>query len=617
MKKNKISVTSDNIFPIIKRFLYSDKEIFLRELVSNATDAILKLKTIARIGKIEEINNNFKIKIKINKNNKTIHIIDNGIGMTIEEVEKYINQIAFSGAEEFIQKYKDQSSSISNSIIGHFGLGFYSTFMVSNKVVILTQSYKKEQHSVFWSCDGTPNFILRKKMEKRKRGTEIILLMNEENKEFLEYDFILKLLHKYCKFMPIPISLSKEDDKETVINNIFPAWKKNPMHLNNKDYLNFYHELYPNQLEDSLFWIHLNIDHPFNLTGILFFPKIENKIDFQKEKIHLYQNQVYITDNLEGIVPDFLSLLKGVIDSPDIPLNVSRSHLQHDTSVKNISKYITKKVADKLYFLFKKDRKNFEKKWKYIKIIVEYGMISIEKFFDKVNKFFLYFTTNGLFFTLEELKEKIKNIQKNKEGKIIFLYATNKEKQYSSIKEAEDRSYQVLIFNSPMTVHLIQKLEFFHKDISFVSVDSDHIDKLINQKEEKYFSALSEKEKKDLKKIIKNNLINEYNKFSIKLEILSQKDNPFFIIIPEYLRRIKEMNSMGKSIINNDDEKLYQLIININHPFIKKILIELDENKKRDLIQEALNLTLLSKNLLRGKNLNIFISKKLKDLVNK
>ncbi|WP_185851081.1 molecular chaperone HtpG [Blattabacterium cuenoti] len=604
MEKDKISVTSDNIFPIIKRFLYSDQEIFLRELVSNATDAVLKLKILVELGKIEDFVDNFQIKIQIDKKNQTIRISDNGIGMTKKEVEKYINQIAFSGAEEFIQQYQNSSS----SIIGHFGLGFYSSFMVARKVIIYTQSYRKDHPSISWSCEGSPNFSM-KEIEKRKRGTEIVLFINEENKEFLEYDRILKMLHKYCKFMPIVISLSSDYEKEIIINNISPSWKKNPKHLSDQDYLDFYHELYPNQLEKALFWIHLNIDHPFRLTGILYFPNIEKKIDFQRDKIHLYQNQVFITDNLEGIVPDFLSLLKGVIDSPDIPLNVSRSHLQSDSSVKNISKYITRKVGDKLDYMFKENRPDFQKKWINIRIIVEYGMISNTNFFEKANKFFLYPTIKKVFFTLEELKNKVKNYQIDKDGKIVFLYTSNKEKEYSFIKQAEERSYEILILDSPLTVHLIQKIEMNDKNVSFVRVDSDHLDKIIHRKE-KYISSLSIEEKESLKNLINICLTDEY-KFSIQLENLSEKDYPFFIIIPEFLRRMKEMNSLGKEILKNDDNKFYQLIVNVNHPLMKKAL---REKNQKEIIQEALNLTFLSKNLLHGKNLNSFISKKMKDL---
>ncbi|QIK16863.1 molecular chaperone HtpG [Blattabacterium sp. DPU] len=612
MVNNKISVTSDNIFPIIKKFLYSDQEVFLRELVSNAVDAIVKLKTLIKLENLYDIINDFKVKVVIDKMNNTFHVIDNGIGMTEEEVDKYINQIAFSGAEEFVKKYK-KTTDFSN-IIGHFGLGFYSSFMVANKVTILTQSYKKNASSIFWSCEGNPNFIMEK-TEKRDRGTEIILFLNEEDKKFLEHDYVLKLLHKYCKFMPITISLSSidEKEKEIVINNVNPAWKKSPLQLNDKNYLDFYHELYTNQLEDPLFWVHLNIDHPFHLTGILYFPKIEKRIDIQKDKIHLYQNQVYITDNLEGIVPDFLSLLRGVIDSPDIPLNVSRSHLQSDASVKNISKYITRKVADKLETMFLNNRTDFQKKWKDIKIIVEYGMISSQNFFDKVIKFFVFYTINKNYFTLEEFREKIKNTQKNKKGKIVFLYYSDADKQYSSIKEAQDRCYEVLIFDSPLSVHLIHKLELSYQDICFVRVDSDHIDKLIDyKKEEKLNSELSEKEKQDLKNIILNHIMDNYQ-FSIQLEDLSIKDNPFLIIIPEFIRRIEEMNStLGQEKVKKD--KHYQLIVNTNHSLMKKILKEISEEKRKKIIQEALDLTLLSKDLLHGKNLANFISTKLKDL---
>ncbi|WP_341665749.1 molecular chaperone HtpG [Blattabacterium cuenoti] len=615
---NKISVTSDNIFPIIKKFLYSNQEIFLRELVSNAIDAVIKLKTLIKLENLYDIIDDFKVKIIIDQINKTLHILDNGIGMTKEEVDKYINQIAFSGAEEFIKKYKNISTTDSSNIIGHFGLGFYSSFMVSKKVMILTQSYKKNEPSIFWSCEGDPNFIM-KEIEKRDRGTEIILYLNdndEESKEFLEYDRILKLLQKYCKFMPITISLSSKskEDKEIVINNINPDWKRNPLQLNDKNYLDFYHELYPNQLEDPLFWVHLNIDHPFHLTGILYFPKIGKKIDVQKDKIHLYQNQVYITDNLEGIVPDFLSLLRGVIDSTDIPLNVSRSHLQYDTSVKNISKYITRKVADKLDLMFRKNRENFQKKWHNFKIIVEYGMISTQNFFDKAIKFFIFSTIDNSYFTLDECREKIKETQKNKEGKIVFLYSSDQEKQYSFIKEAIDRCYEVLIFDSPLSVHLIQKLELSYTDICFVRVDSDHIDKLINlKKKEEFHSVLSEQEKQDLKNLIQHYIMKQFQ-FSIQLEDLSKKDYPFLIIIPEFLRRIQEMNStMGKDIVEKD--KYYQLIVNTNHIFMKKILKETSEEKRKRMIQEALNLTLLSKDLLHGKNLTDFISKRLENLI--
>ncbi|WP_185877971.1 molecular chaperone HtpG [Blattabacterium cuenoti] len=610
--KNKISVNSENIFPIIKKFLYSDKEIFLRELIANATDATIKLKMISRLNHIDDlISNDFKIKVFINKKNKSLHIVDNGVGMNKKEIEKYINQIAFSGAEEFIKKYKN------SSIIGHFGLGFYSSFMVSNKVVILTQSYNSNDSSMLWSCDGSTNFFM-KETEKKNRGTEIILYIDDENNEFLNYDHVFKLLKKYCKFMPIPIylSLHKDDQineksrKVNIINNVSPAWKKNPNELKNKDYLDFHKELYPSQLDDPLFWVHLNIDHPFHLNGILFFPKIEKRIDLQKEKIFLYQNQVYVTDNLEGIVPDFLSLLRGVIDSPDIPLNVSRSHLQSDNSVKSISKYITRKVSDKLSFLFKNDRNDFQKKWEDIKIIIEYGMISDDQFFNKSIDFFLFTNIDNDFFTLNEFKKLIEEKQKNKEGKIIFLYSSNKELQFRSIKESKNRGYEILFLNSPLSVHLIQKLELSYNDISFIRVDSDHIDKIIFRKDKISFSSLNEEEKNLIKNCINNQLKNY--EFSVQLEELSEKDRPFLIIIPEYLRRIKEMNSLRN--MNQKDLDKYQLIVNINHHLIKKILQVKSEKEKNEIIKETLNLTLISSNLLKGKNLDDFISDKLTKL---
>ncbi|WP_185873388.1 molecular chaperone HtpG [Blattabacterium cuenoti] len=600
--KNKISVNSENIFPIIKKFLYSDQEIFLRELISNATDAIIKLKTVSILNNDNNININNDFKIKVIIKNKSLHIIDNGIGMNNEEIEKYINQIAFSGAEEFIKKHKD------SSIIGHFGLGFYSSFMVSYKVMILTQSYNKKYPSMLWSCDGSTNFFM-KEIEKKSRGTEIILYIDDEHKEFLNYDHIFKLLKKYCRFMPIPIYIN-ENEKNIKINNVFPAWKKNANELKDKDYLDFHRELYPNQLDDPLFWVHLNIDHPFHLNGILFFPKIEKKVDLQREKIFLYQNQVYVTDNLEGIVPDFLSLLRGVIDSPDIPLNVSRSHLQSDNSVKSISKYITRKVSDKLTFLFKNDRKDFQKKWEDIKIIIEYGIISDDKFFDKSINFFLFTNVDNNFFTLNELKEIIEKKQKNKEGKIIFLYSSNKELQFRSIKDSKDRGYEVVLLDSPLSVHLIQKLELSYNDISFVRVDSDHIDKIIFKGDKVKFSNINEEEKNLIKNYVNNQLKNY--EFIIKLEELSEKDRPFLIIIPEYFRRMKEMNAFRNMNKNNFDK--YQLIININHHLIKKILQIKSEKERNEIIKETLNLTLISNNLLKGKNLDDFISDKLRKL---
>ncbi|WP_185855595.1 molecular chaperone HtpG [Blattabacterium cuenoti] len=616
MEENKISVTSENIFPIIKKFLYSNRDIFLRELISNSVDAILKLKTIYNVSKTEEkIDEKLIIKVFLDKEKKTINIVDNGIGMNEKEVKKYINQIAFSGAEEFIQKYENTSS----NIIGHFGLGFYSSFMVASKVVMRTQSYKRQYSSIFWSCDGSPKFIM-KKISKRNIGTEIILYIsdNEENNEFLEYNSILKLLKKYCKFMPVEIYFSskEKDNNEILINNILPAWKKNPSKLNNKDYTNFYNELYPNQIEVPLFWIHLNIDYPFKLTGILFFPKIEKNLSVQKDKIHLYQNQVYITDNLEGIVPDFLSLLRGVIDSPDIPLNVSRSYLQSDSTIKNISKYITRKVSDRLNFIFKNNILDFKKKWEDIKIIIEYGMISTQDFFDRAIHFYLFTTIEKHYFTLQDFKNKVKESQTNKDDKIIFLYATNKEDQYNSIEEAKNKNYEILFMNSPLSVHLIQKLEISYKEISFVRVDSDHVDNIIHKRNKIYYpSTISEEEENKLRNFIKDNSMFT----TIKLENFSENETPFTIVVPEFIRRIKEINNLVYKE-NKDDEsfsKDYQLIVNTNHLLVKKMLQEIIPEKRRiKIFKEVLNLACLSKNLLRGKNLSIFIANKLKDLMN-
>ncbi|WP_317168509.1 molecular chaperone HtpG [Blattabacterium cuenoti] len=611
--KKKISVTSKNIFPIIKRFLYSDKEIFLRELIANATDAILKLETLSKLGKIDINLGYLKIDISINTEDNTIHILDNGIGMTEEEIAKYINQIAFSGAEEFIKTYKYNSN---KAIIGHFGLGFYSAFMVSKKVMIITQSYQDKYPTVCWTCEGSPEIDIKILQKKKIRGTEIILFINDDSKEFLDNYRIIELFNKYCKFMPVPIYFHKNEnkkDKQIMVNNIHPIWNKTPSNLKNQDYLDFYCELYQHQsFTDVLFWVHLNIDHPFHLTGVLYFPKSISTMEIQRDQIHLYKNQVYITKNLKGIVPDFLSFLKGVIDSPDIPLNVSRSHLQYDKSVKNISKYITRKVADKLFFLFKKDRTSFQHNWKYIKIIIEYGIITEQNFFEKANKFFLYPTVNEDFFLLEEYKNKVKHKQTNKDGKIIFLYTTDKDKQDSQIKLATERSYEVLIFDSPLTIHLIQKIELEYRDILFIRVDSDHIDKLIHKTNTiQYTSQLSEKEQETIKTLVNSiSLIKEYH-LSIKLEHLSQKDYPFLIIIPEYSRRIKEMNYQKQ----NDKDKLHQLIINTNHPIIYKILKESNNNHKIHILTESLMLTLLSKNLLRGKNLTSFILQKFKDIV--
>ncbi|MCW8981700.1 MAG: molecular chaperone HtpG, partial [Altibacter sp.] len=553
MSKGTINVAVENIFPLIKKFLYSDHEIFLRELISNATDATLKLKHLTGIGEADVEYGNPKIEVKIDKEKKQLHIIDEGIGMTQEEVEKYINEIAFSGAEEFLEKYKDKNGEDAG-IIGHFGLGFYSAFMVAGKVEIITKSYKDEP-AVHWTCDGSPEYSITKS-KKKERGTEIILHIAEDSTEFLEESRIRELLVKYNKFMPIPIKFgtktetlpkpegAKEEDKaptrevDNIINNPNPAWTKQPTDLEAEDYKKFYRELYPMQFEEPLFNIHLNVDYPFHLTGILYFPKMTNDMSIQKDKIQLYQNQVFVTDNVEGIVPEFLTMLRGVIDSPDIPLNVSRSYLQADGAVKKISSYITRKVADKLKSLFNTDRADFEKKWNDIKIVIEYGMLTEEKFFEKAQEFALYPTVDGKHYTLAELKEKIKDAQTDKDENLVVLYASKEEEQHSYIEAAKERGYEVLLLDSPIVSHLLQKMESSNEKLTFVRVDSDHVDNLI-KKDEDAISKLSEEEKETLKEFLTATIPSE--KFSVQLEAMDSKANPFIITEPEFMRRMKEM----------------------------------------------------------------------------
>lgn len=533
MTTGKINVSVENIFPLIKKFLYSDHEIFLRELVSNGTDATLKLKHLISIGEAKVEYGNPVIEIKVDKEGKKIHIIDQGLGMTADEVEKYINQVAFSGAEEFLDKYKDSAKD--SGIIGHFGLGFYSAFMVAEKVEIITKSYK-DKPATHWTCDGSPEFTLEP-ADKTSRGTEIILHVAEDSLEFLEDSKISGLLNKYNKFMPVPIkfgtrteTLPKPEDApedyinetvetDNIINNPNPAWTKQPTELSDEDYKNFYRELYPMQFEEPLFNIHLNVDYPFNLTGILYFPKLGSDMQIQKDKIQLYQNQVYVTDNVEGIVPEFLTMLKGVIDSPDIPLNVSRSGLQADGAVKKISNYITRKVADKLKALFNENRADFEQKWNDIKIVLEYGMLSEDKFYEKAGAFVLYPTVDDTYFTLEELKEKLKENQTDKDGKLVVLYAGNKDAQHSYIETAKEKSYEVLLLDSPIISHLIQKIEGDNKDLTFVRVDSDHIDNLI-KKEENTISKLSDEEKETLKTSLEAYIPKAY---SVQLEAMDSQ----------------------------------------------------------------------------------------------
>lgn len=622
MATGNINVSVDNIFPLIKKFLYSDHEIFLRELISNATDATLKLKHLTSIGESKSEYGNPIIEVSVDKEAKQIRIKDQGLGMTAEEVEKYINQVAFSGAEEFLDKYKDGAKD--TGIIGHFGLGFYSAFMVADKVEIITKSHTGAP-AAHWVCDGSPTFTLEE-ATKEDRGTEIILHVSEEESEFLEESKISELLVKYNKFMPIPIKFgtktetlekpegAKEEDPaptqevDNIINNPTPAWTKQPADLEDNDYKDFYRELYPMQFEEPLFNIHLNVDYPFNLTGILYFPKLDPNVGIQKDKIQLYQNQVFVTDNVEGIVPEFLMMLRGVIDSPDIPLNVSRSYLQADGAVKKISSYITRKVADKLNSLFKNNREDFEAKWDDIKIVIEYGMLSEEKFFDKAKKFALLPTVDGAYHTFEELKEKIEASQTDKDGKLVVLYAADKAAQHSYIQSAKDKGYEVLLLDSPIVSHLIQKLEATYENTTFVRVDGDHIDNLI-KKEDTAVSKLSDEEKEALKTTIEAVVPKET--YTVQVEAMDSQASPFIITQPEFMRRMKEMQQTGgggMGMFGNFPES-YNLVVNANHSLVDKINSTEDSDAKSALIKQALDLAKLSQNLLKGEDLTNFVKR--------
>ncbi len=635
MAKGNINVAVENIFPLIKKFLYSDHEIFLRELISNATDATLKLKHIANIGEAKVEYGNPQIEVKIDKKGKKLHIIDQGLGMTAEEVKKYINEIAFSGAEEFLDKYKDKAGKAEDSgIIGHFGLGFYSSFMVADKVEILTKSFKDEEDAAHWTCDGSPEYSLVKG-KRKERGTEIILHIADDSTEFLEESRINELLQKYNKFMPIPIKFgTKEendpnhkpkttkdkDGKETtephkqitvdnVINNPNPAWTKQPADLKDEDYKGFYRELYPMQFEEPLFHIHLNVDYPFNLTGILYFPKMTNDLNIQKDKIQLYQNQVFVTDNVEGIVPEFLTMLRGVIDSPDIPLNVSRSYLQADGAVKKIASYITRKVADKLKSLFNENREDFEKKWDDIKIVIEYGMLSEEKFFEKSDAFALYPTVDGKYFTYDELHDKIKANQTDKDDKLVILYASDKDAQHSYIEAAKAKGYEVLFLDSPIVSHLIQKLETSKEKISFARVDADHVDNLI-KKDDTKISKLSDEEKTKLDELLKEVVPSE--KFMVQLEPMDSNAAPFIITQPEFMRRMKEMQQTGGGggmFGMGNMPEMFNLIVNTNSELVGDILNTKTRKKQERLINQSLDLARLSQGLLKGEELTNFVKR--------
>ena len=627
MATGKINVTADNIFPIIKKFLYSDHEIFLRELVSNAVDASSKLKTLSSLGEVKGAIGDLRVEVKLDKEAKTLTISDNGIGMTSDEVEKYINQLAFSGAEEFLSKYEDKTEG-SAGIIGHFGLGFYSAFMVAERVEIFSKSHQGTP-AVRWECDGSPEFTLEE-TEKEGRGTDIVLHIAEDSLEFLEDDRITELLNKYCKFLPVEIKFGTkeitnkegegEDAKEVketvdnIINNPAPAWTKTPSDLTDADYGSFHKELYPMNFEEPLFHIHLNVDYPFNLTGILYFPKLKQNMDMNKNRIQLFCNQVFVTDSVEGIVPEFLTMLQGVIDSPDIPLNVSRSYLQADASVKKISSHITKKVADKLNDMFKSDRKSFEDKWEDMKVIVEYGMLSEKKFYDKAEKFALYQNVDGAFATWDEYVEKIKVNQVDKDGNTVILYTNDKEAQHSYIAEAKEKAYDVLVLNGPIISHLIQKLESEKEKVSFVRVDADSVEKLI-KKDEEVPSVLSEDDEKSLKEAIETVVKKE--EYAVQFESLSPTASPFTITRSEFMRRMKEMSASGGGGMfgMGNMPEIFNIVVNGNHPLVAKILAEKDAANQTAMIKGATDLAKLSQGLLKGEALTSFIKNRYNDLM--
>lgn len=623
MQQGTINVQTENIFPIIKQFLYSDHEIFLRELVANAVDATQKMKTLKNVGEMKADLSKLRVEVILDKEAKTITVRDNGIGMTGEEVEKYINQIAFSGAEEFVEKYKDKA----DQIIGHFGLGFYSAFMVAERVDIITRSQQPNSTPVMWSCDGSPNYTLED-TKKATKGTDIVLHVAEDSMEFLAEGRLSEILNRYCKFLPVPVKFGtrteqidspagEKDEKgeivkesievDNIINNTSPAWAQKPADLDDEKYNEFYKELYPMNFEDPLFHIHLNVDYPFNLTGILYFPKLKNNIEVQKNKINLYSNQVFITDNVENIVPEFLTLLHGVIDSPDIPLNVSRSYLQADGNVKKISGHITKKVADKLATMFKEDRADFEAKWDDIKVFIEYGALTEDKFAEKAEAFSLFKTTTSTYSTFEEMHGRIKETQKDKDGKVVILYTSNTEEQHAFINSATDRGYEVLEMDSPLTSHLLSKLEAKHSDIQFARVDSDTIDKLI-KKDDELPSKLTEDEQKAIQPVIE--AVVEKEKFMVSFESMSETEPPMIITQSEFMRRMKEQQALGggNAMFGNMPE-VYNLMVNSNHPLVEAILKEKDEEKQQALAKQASDLALLAQGMLKGPDLTSFIQR--------
>ena len=626
MQKGNIGVTTENIFPVIKKFLYSDHEIFLREMVSNAVDATQKLKTLADKGEFKGEMGDITVHVKLDEKAGTLTISDRGIGMTEEEIDKYINQIAFSGVTDFLDKYKDSA----NAIIGHFGLGFYSSFMVSKKVEIITRSYKEGAKAVKWSCDGSPEFTIED-AEKEDRGSDIILYIDDDCKEYLEKFQIEQLLNKYCKFMPVPVAFGKktewnkdekkmvETDEDNVINSVEPLWTKTPSTLKDEDYKSFYRTLYPMQMDEPLFWIHLNVDYPFNLTGILYFPRIKQNIDIQRNKIQLYCNQVFVTDQVEGIVPEFLTLLHGVIDSPDIPLNVSRSYLQSDRDVKKISTYITKKVADRLSSIFKENRKEYEEKWDDLKIFINYGMLSQEDFYDRAKDFCLLKDVDGKYFTLEEYKTLIKDNQTDKDGNLVYLYANDKDEQYSYIEAAKSKGYSVLLLDGQLDTPTVSMFEQKLEKTRFTRVDGDTIDRLI-VKEEAQKSDLDEKQADNLSEAFRSQMPKlEKTEFNVEVQALGEQSQPVVITQSEYMRRMKDMSryQQGMSFYGQMPDS-YTIVLNSNHPLIKRVLDDVKDKEKdkvaeyakgNPVVSQLIDLALLQNGMLKGAALDTFLKR--------
>ena len=632
MQTGSIGVKTENIFPVIKKFLYSENEIFLREIVSNAVDATNKLKTLASAGEFKGELGDLTVKVEIDKQKKTLTIRDNGIGMTSDEVDKYINQIAFSGATEFVEKFKTQTEAEAANIIGHFGLGFYSSFMVSNKVALISKSFRQaeDEKGVIWECDGSPEYTMNE-IPKGNRGTDVILYISDDCADFLEESKIRELLNKYCKFLSVPIQFgtknveeiiegendedgkpkTKTVEKPWIINDVAPLWKKSPSSIEDKEYDDFYHVLYPMNFETPLFHIHLNVDYPFNLTGILYFPKIKNRYEFQRNKIQLYCNEVFVTDSVDGILPEFLTMLHGVIDSPDIPLNVSRSFLQNDQNVKKISGYITKKVAEKLEELFKKDRAEYEKKWDDISVFIEYGMIADPKFFERAEKFMLLKDTEGKYYTLEEYKKQIEENQKNKDGRLVYLYATNADEQYSNIENAKSKGYNVLLLDGILDAHFISTLEQKYGDCQFARVDSASIDKLIEKEEESKESKLNDEQKESVKKAFEE--IIDKTSFNVEFSNLNETDAPVEVIQNEFMRRMKEMSAMNGMSMWGGMPDSYTLMLNANSPVIAG-LVDKNEEEQKNTIKQLYDLARLSKNLLKGKDLNEFVKRSFNEI---